>query len=406
MRTCRQAMLGFAMLALLAPTVASAQTLGSSIVGVVKDQTGAVLPGVTFEVFSPALIGGVQTVVSNGVGEYRIVDLRPGPYTLTFKLEGFQTVRHEGIALSASFTATINVEMSTSTVSESITVTGESPLVDVRTNVSDRSINQALLENVPNARGIFAVVSLVPGIAINSPDVGGSQTHQSPRLSLHGSVDQDVSWNFDGLDVTGNVGNGGFNVTYYNQGVQEEVSVQSKGLPAETGGGGIYVNILTKDGGNTFKGSLYLSGTGQSLQSHNVTDAQALLGLKAPAGVEKLLDFNPVYGGPIVKDRLWFVASYRYWRNNRFVASTFTPDGSQALDPQLLTNYSGKITAQLSPKNRLSWFMDWDEKRRPSRRDLNSSYQFVSPDAAKYQVQGGPVMNLRWTSTIRPNFLL
>jgi hypothetical protein len=324
---------------------------------------------------------------------------------LTFKLEGFQTIRREGVSLSASFTATINIEMGAASVSESVTVSGESPLVDVRTNVSDRSINQALLENVPNARGIFAVVSLVPGIAINSPDVGGSQTHQSPRLSLHGSVDQDVSWNFDGLDVTGNVGNGGYNVTYYNQGVQEEVSVQSKGLPAETGGGGIYVNIVTKDGGNTFKGSLYSSYTGQSLQSRNVSAEQAALGLRAPAGVEKLVDVNPVYGGPLVKDRLWFVGSWRYWRNNRFVASTFTPDGNQALDPQLLTNYSGKLTAQVSAAHRFSFFMDWDEKRRPSRRDLTSSYQFVSPEAAKFQVQGGPVLSARWTSTIRPNLL-
>ena len=274
----RRAVLIFAVLAAMTASIAAAQTLGSSIVGVVKDQTGAVLPGVTIEVSSPALIGGVQTVTSNSAGAYRVVDLRPGTYILTFKLDGFQTVRREGLSLSASFTAAINVEMPAASVSESITVTGESPLVDVRTNVSDRSINQALLESVPNARGIFAVVSLVPGIAINSPDVGGSQTHQSPRLSLHGSVDQDVSWYFDGLDVTGNVGNGGYNVTYYNQGVQEEVSVQSKALPAETGGGGIYVNIITKDGGNTFKGSLFTSYTGQSLQSGNVSPEQARLG--------------------------------------------------------------------------------------------------------------------------------
>jgi hypothetical protein len=405
MGVVRLATLGFVVLAMLAPSPSPAQSLGSSIVGVAKDQTGAVLPGVVIEVSSPALIGGVQTVITNSAGEYRIVDLRPGSYTLTYKLDGFQTIRREGVSLSASFTATINVEMAAATLSESITVTGESPLVDVRTNVSDRSINQALLESVPNARGIFAVVSLVPGIAINSPDVGGSQTHQSPRLSLHGSVDQDVSWYFDGLDVTGNVGNGGYNVTYYNQGVQEEVSVQSKALPAETGGGGIYVNIVTKDGGNRFKGSLFTSYTGQSLQSRNVSSDQAALGLKAPAGVDSLLDFNPVFGGPVVKDQLWFVGSYRYWRNDRFVASTFTPDGSQALDPQLLLNYSGKMTSQISASNRVSFFMDWNIKHRPNRRDLTSAYQFVSPEAAKFQRQGGPVMNARWTSTIRPNFL-
>ena len=107
----------------------------------------------------------------------------------------------------------------------------------------------------------------------------------------------------------------------------------------------------------------------------------------------------------MLKDRLWFVGSYRYWRNDRFVASTFTPDGSQALDPQLLVNYSGKMTSQLNPANRVSFFIDWDIKHRPNRRDLTSSYQFVSPEAAKFQLQGGPVLNAKWTSTIRPNFL-
>ena len=175
------------------------------------------------------------------------------------------------------------------------------------------------------SRGIFAVAALVPGMTTNIPDVGGSETHQLTRLSVHGSEDRDVSFNSDGLDITGNNGNGGIGVTYYNQAMQEEVSVQSKALPAEIGGGGIYLNMVSKDGGNQFRGAMFTSYTNESLQSNNVTDDQRALGMTDPARVDSLLDFNPTFGGPLIKDRLWFMGSYRYWRNNRFEANTYNP---------------------------------------------------------------------------------
>ena len=385
---------------------AGAQTLGSSILGVVKDQSGGVLPGVTVEISSPALIGGAQSVVTNDAGRYRVVDLRPGTYTITCTLPGFQTVRVADVVLRASFTATINVDMATAGVEETITVSGASPVVDVRTNVSERSIDQTLLEEVPTSRGIFAVAALVPGMTTNIPDVGGSETHQLTRLSVHGSEDRDVSFNSDGLDITGNNGNGGIGVTYYNQALQEEVSVQSKALPAEIGGGGIYMNMVSKDGGNEFKGSLFLSYTGDSLQSTNVSEAQRALGMRDPARVDSLLDFNPTFGGPLIRDRLWFMGSYRYWRNNRMEANTYNPDGTQALDRQLLVNYSGKISAQINESNRLGFLIDWNKKYREERRDRTALYQFISPEASKWQRQGGPIGNVRWTSTLRDDFLL
>lgn len=385
---------------------AHAQTLGSSIVGVVRDQSGAVLPGVTVEISSPALIGGRQNVVTDAAGQYRVVDLRPGTYTIACTLPGFQTVRVEDVVLRASFTATINVEMGTAGVEETITVSGASPLVDVRTNVSERSIDQTLLEEVPTSRGIFAVAALVPGMTTNIPDVGGSETHQLTRLSVHGSEDRDVSFNSDGLDITGNNGNGGIGVTYYNQALQEEVSVQSKALPAEIGGGGIYLNMVSKDGGNQFKGSMFVSYTGDALQSSNVSDEQRALGMTDPARVDSLLDFNPTFGGPLIRDRLWFIGSYRYWRNNRLEANTYNPDGSQALDRQLLVNYSGKISAQINEANRLGFLIDWNKKYREERRDRTALYQFISPEASKWQRQGGPIGNVRWTSTLRDDFLL
>lgn len=406
MRMVRILVVGLSFLALLPASVAHTQTLGSAIVGVVKDQTGGVLPGVTVEVESPALIGGIQAFVTDQQGQYRVVDLRPGEYTLTFKLVGFGTVRREGVVLRASFTATINVDLPTATLEETVTVVGGSPVVDVRTNVSERSIDQKLLEEVPTSRGIFAVAALVPGMTTNVPDVGGSETHQLTRLSVHGSEDRDVSWNSDGLDITGNNGSGGIPVTYFNQALQEEVSVQSKALPAEIGGGGIYINMVSKDGGNQYKGSLFVSYTGQSLQSDNVSDSQRVRGMVAPAGVDSLLDVNPAFGGPIKKDKVWFIGSYRYWRNNRFEANTFNPDTTQALDRQLLLNFTGKVTTQLNASNRLSFFMDWNKKQREERRDRTASYQFISPEATKWQRQGGPIVNVRWSSTLRENFLL
>jgi hypothetical protein len=405
MRNPRTFFLALALIAFLAPG-AAAQTLGSSIVGVVKDATGGILPGVSVEVSSPALIGGVQTVVTDAAGQYRVVNLRPGSYTLTFVLTGFQKVSVEGVALRASFTASINIEMPTAAVEETVTVSGASPLVDVKTNVSERSIDQTLLEEVPTSRGIFAVAALVPGMTTNLPDVGGSETHQLTRLSVHGSEDRDVSFNSDGLDITGNNGNGGIGVTYYNQALQEEVSVQSKALPAEIGGGGIYLNMISKDGGNQFKGSVFVSYTGDALQSNNVSDEQRARGMTDPARVDSLLDFNPTFGGPIARDRVWFIGSYRYWRNNRLEANTYNPDGTQALDRQLLANYTGKITTQVNATNRVSFFMDWNKKYREERRDRTGLYQFISPDATKWQRQGGPIGNVRWTSTLHDDFLL
>jgi len=405
MRMSTMLLIAASVVALSVPE-AHSQTLGSSIVGVVKDQTGGVLPGVTVEISSPALIGGVQSIVTDARGQYRVVDLRPGTYTISCALPGFQTVRVEGVVLRASFTATVNVDMSAASVAETITVSGASPLVDVRTNVSERSIDQTLLEGVPTARGIFAVAALVPGMTTNIPDVGGSETHQLTRLSVHGSEDRDVSFNSDGLDITGNNGNGGIGVTYYNQGLQEEVSVQSKALPAEIGGGGIYLNMVSKDGGNQFKGSTFLSYTRDSLQSGNVSDAQRALGMTDPARVDSLLDFNPTFGGPLINNRLWFMGSYRYWRNNRLEANTYNPDGTQALDRQLLVNYSAKISAQVNNSNRLGFLIDWNKKYREERRDRTALYQFISPEASKWQRQGGPIGNARWTSTLRDDFLL
>lgn len=378
---------------------ALAQLTSSSIVGTVRDETGGVIPGVTVEVSSPALIEGTRTAITDQSGEYRVNDLRPGNYSITLSLEGFQTIRLRDVNIRAAFTATINEVMKPKAVEESVTVTGQSPLVDLRSAGTEKAMNNELIEGVPTARGIFALAEMMPAMAVNKPDVGGSQTHQLQSISVHGSSTQDVTWNVDGLNITASNSSGGLTATYFNQGLQEDVSIQTKAFPAEIGAGGVSINMITKSGSNKFRGIGFFSGTSHSLQSNNVSSDQTALGLTAPGGVDKLIDFNPEFGGPLLKDRLWFYSSYRYWLNNRLVASTFNPDGTQALDPQNFQFFSGTITGRLGSKNRVSGYLDWNKKQRDMRRDLSSTFNFISPEATEYQRQGGPTGNLKWTST-------
>lgn len=391
-------------LALAVPGVAAAQS-GAGIVGAVTDQSGAPLPGVTVQISSPALIERVRTATTASDGRYQVVALRPGDYTVTFELSGFQAVRRERIALNTAFTATVNATLPVGPVREAVVVQGGAQVIDVRSSTSERALNQELLEGIPVGRVPNVAVMLAPGAVTARPDVGGSETGQTAGVSIHGSQTRDLVWNTDGLDMTSNTGSGGVSGQYPNQGAYQEIVVLTKALPADVGAGGVSVNMITKDGGNRFRGDLFGTFTGQGLQRDNVSDAQRARGLRAPSGTDVFYDLNAGVGGPIAADRLWFFGSGRRFRVDRFEASTFNPDGSQALDENLIWNASGKLTWQISPAHRLSGFVDYNYKLRDHRRQTTAAYQFVSPDASYNSPLWGPVANAKLTSTLRPNLL-
>ena len=187
---------------------ASAAFAQSAIAGLVRDSSGAVLPGVTVEVASPALIGGARSATTDGAGQYNIVDLRPGEYTVTFTLTGFRTVRREGIKLPTSFTATVNADMAVGTLEEALTVTGESPLVDVRRSVSQTVMNREVRDTIPTGKDPFAVGQLIAGVTTNTPDVGGTQIMQQPTLQVHGSSNNDNVFMVDSVQIQ-HIGFGG-----------------------------------------------------------------------------------------------------------------------------------------------------------------------------------------------------
>jgi hypothetical protein len=283
----------------------------SAIAGVVRDDSGAVLPDVTVEASSPALIEGTRTATSDGSGQYKIIDLRPGEYAVTFTLTGFGTVRREGIQLPAAFTATVNVDLRIGTLEETLTVTGQSPVVDTQSSVSQSVMNRDVLDTIPTGRDIWSAGQLIAGMTTSSPDVGGTKGMQQPTLQVHGSASSDNTYQQDGITIQHVAFSGNQTGFYYNDGDMEEVVYRTSALPAESAYGGVQIKMVPREGGNMFKGAIFASGATRAMQSNNVDEELEQRGLTAANHIDNVYDFNASVGGPIRRDRLWFFGQQR-----------------------------------------------------------------------------------------------
>src|SRR6187455_315981 len=297
----------------LVPVDALAQ---SEIAGVVKDASGSVLPGVTVEASSPALIEKTRAAVSDGDGKYRIISLRPGTYTVTFSIAGFSTVVREGIELTSNFAATVDAEMKVGALNETITVTGESPIVDTQSITSRTVMTREVMDALPTGRNIQAIGIMIPGTQLSlggggalSRDVGGSGSLQQSPLSYRGSVASVQT--VEGMRMNNLCGVGQYSGNYWNDGMFSEISYSTGADSAEMGQGGLRINMIPKDGGNTFRGSVFANFTGESWNGDNLTPDLEARGLTNVSKVHKIYDFNPSFGGPIKRDKLWFQATFR-----------------------------------------------------------------------------------------------
>src|SRR5437016_1730187 len=217
--------------ALLVPAIAFAQ---ASVTGTVRDASGAVVPGVTVEAASPALIEKVRVVTTDGTGQYRVVDLRPGTYTVTFTLPGFATVRREGVELTGNFTATVNAEIGVAALEQAITVTGQAPIVDVQSTTHQRVMTSAVMDALPTGRRFSDLGVLIPGVSSTNPDVGGLTGPSSvATLSIHGSLGQDQRVMIGGLSITNLDSLGGFAMYTPNPGSSQEITFDTSGASAE-----------------------------------------------------------------------------------------------------------------------------------------------------------------------------
>ena len=257
------------MVSLLLPSAAYAQ---AAITGVVKDASGAVLPGATVEAASPVLIEKVRSVVTDATGQYRIVDLRPGTYSVTFSLPGFTTVKREGIELSGSFVATVNADLKVGALEETITVTGESPIVDVQSTRTQQIIDKDVLAAIPSSRNVNGIQAIIPGMAMAGDDGGISGTMQGGAANIHGGRANDSRIYADGINMGWAGSSGGGGQMPQVAAAQEVVMTISGGL-AEAETSGVVFNAVPREGSNAFSGQFNFSGSNDALQGSNYTQA-------------------------------------------------------------------------------------------------------------------------------------
>ncbi len=397
----------FAMLAALValPSLAHAQ---SAITGVARDTSGAVLPGVTVEAASPALIEKTRAVTTDGEGRFNIVDLRPGTYSVTFSLEGFSTVKRDGVELPSGFTATINGDMKVGSLEETITVSGQSPVVDTSTAVQQQVLSRAVLDAVPTGRSVPTLGAMLTGARLALPDVGGTSGMQNRDLTVHGSDGRDTTFMVDGMILNGLEGDGSVQ-SYFNDAMFEEVSYQTSAINAETSAGGVRANMIPKDGGNEFKGTGFFSAGNDSFQSDNTADARKQ-GLAAGDALSKVWDINLSEGGPIRKDRLWFFSSFRDWGVEQFIANSFYRYGSEAgeqtIDDARITSGIVRLTTRLGDKHKVAGYLDRIRKFRGHENSAPAGYAIAGEATDIRAPKQYYTSEIKYTGTLTSKFLV
>ena len=389
------------MLLVAIPAIAHAQ---ASIAGQVRDASGAVLPGVTVEVSSPALIEKVRSVVTAGTGQYRIELLPPGAYTVTFTLPGFSTVKREGIQLTGTFTATIDTELRVGAVEETITVTGETPIVDVQSAAQQRVIDRELIDKLPTGRSPFAQLALIPGVVVAAAnqDVGGAtQLSGAISVQVHGTTGASQLLLENGLSTAALISPANSQITF-NMAASQEVAVDYSGGGAENNAGGVKMNVIPREGGNTYNGVLFLNGTSGGLAGSNFTQRLKDAGLRTPNEINKMYDINPGFGGPLRQDKAWFYASGRRAISSKWMADEFydrnannpnvwryEPDLSKPVSNDSDVNDGRlRLTWQAAPKVKLGGlYVQQTARNWPSILDTQGS---VLPGTSTYAAEAGP----------------
>jgi Carboxypeptidase regulatory-like domain len=451
MRGFRRLALLAVMCSLIAPAIARAQN--ASIAGVVKDTSGAVLPGVTVEVSSPALIEKTRTAVTDGAGQYKIVSLLPGLYEVTFTLSGFATYKRDGIEVTGSQTIAVNGEMKVGTVAETITVTGETPIVDVQSASVQKVVTKEVVDAIPTGRLGINLAALQPGMILGATsgtgalsgnanlataqDVGGTGGDTFTDLSIHGGKASEQRQTIAGLSAATVIRFGESLSSSPSFTAMQEMSVDSSGADASHSTGGVRINYVPRDGGNTFKGLMFVSYANNSMQGTNyttiaddpVTSLQARGLTTQPGALKEVYDYNPGYGGPILKDKLWFFGSARWtgainyvpqnYPNKNFIVGvtpsnlfnnttmTYSPDLTQ----ELLTAYSGgggrfreqtlRLAWQVTPKNKIGAYYNnkWRRQRNAASltawESVNDTYFFPFSDQL-----------VQWTNPLTNRLLL
>jgi hypothetical protein len=400
------------LIASASPGLAQVQT--GEIIGKVTDNTGAVLPGVTVTLTGTTLIQP-QTAVSSETGTYNFPRLPIGTYAVRFELPGFKTVVRDGVRVTLGFTAQIDQQLEISTVQETVTVSGESPVVDTKSTAARTTFDLETLQNLPSARDPWVMLERVPNITMDRINVGGNQSGQQSGYISRGNGTGNNKWSLDGVDIT-DMSATGASPIYYDFDMLQEMQVTTGGADASQQTGGVGINFVTRSGTNRFKGSGRLLNTNERFQADNVTDEIRAANAGSGAPIQNINDLGLEIGGPIMRDRLWYWGSYgkqdikvgvlnfykkeaqcqptdpatgRPVANNQIARflDTDTLRSCLATDQTLLNNYNWKLTWSPMKDNRFNFQNTWAEKVRNARdasdtRPLETAYRQKAVDKA------------------------
>jgi outer membrane receptor for Fe3+-dicitrate len=385
-----------ALLVLLSAAAAPAQTTGR-ITGTVTDTSGALLPAVTVTVTGPAL-QGQATAITDATGTYRFLSLPPGTYTVTATLAGFKTVQQRNVVVGLDRNVDVNVRMEVASVAETVTVDATSPLVDTSSAAIGVNAKAELFERLPVQRDFYSIARLAPGA-----------TEDAVGPAVLGSTGAENMYIIEGLNATGI--ERAEKTKALNFDFIEEIEVKTGGLNAEYGRmtGGL-VNVITKSGGNTFRGSVFGFTEGGGLQSDNSTAADRPETTTTVADLDRRWDFGLEGGGFIVRDRLWFFGAYNHVfdRVNTEVIRDLNAPGAPGIGAQIPSEitkdlYAGKLTFKLSENQTLTGSVNGD----PTTEDGNL-FVVAGPESTWKGVQdtGGADVAVRYDGVFGGKFLL
>lgn len=404
MKRCLIGTFAIALIAALAGT-AHAQGGGASSTGTIQgrvvDAQGAVLPGVTVTATSPSMLGA-QTTVTSETGNYRFPAVPPGAYAVTYELGGFNTMKREGIQITLGFTANVNVELGLATLQETVTVTGESPVIDTTATRIQQNFKMEQLQAMPNGRDMWALLAVTPAVQMARIDVGGNRAGTQTGYRAYGFNGQ-TRVLIEGINTTEGTSGAGF---YFDYASLEEAFLGTSGQSAEMPNPGVQSQFIARSGSNQLQAEYHLDWYNNSLQGSNIpsdyTAPNAFGGTNGSNAIREhsneiqgYYDQDINAGGPIKVDKLWMFGTYRV-QQNQVSQPNFLFD--QTFDTKLW-NAVGKATYQLNQKNKLTGYYQWGQKTQPNRLPFNT-YTYASPEQTNAQDSGSWVYKAEWNGTV------
>ena len=382
---------------------AFAQGAKGSIYGKVVDESGAVMPGASVTL-TGANIGAMTTTASNQ-GDFRFLNLDPGSYKLAVALTGFGK-QNRDVIVNSGVNVDLRFNLKVAAVEETVTVTSETPVVDTKRTGTSTTLTQEELEGIPNSRDPWAVLRTIPGVLVDRLNIAGSESGQQSYFIGKGSVQADTQWTLDGV-VINDAGASGSSPTYFDYDAFDQINVTTGGTDVKMATGGLGLNFVTKRGTNSFHGSIGGYMAHDKLQSGNVPDELAsdsrLRGNDKADHTDQIADYGAEFGGPIVKDRLWFFGSYG--KQDIRVARL-----NQTKDKTLLKDYTAKVNWQATSSDMISLLYFNGQKLKYGRAvggapaNQEDSYLRDQGNGGKYPLYG--IQNLEWNHIFNPNLFL